>query len=72
MQRRREQPLLNGFRVPPAYFDYWRDHPEIGLPVSPLLADGSQVFENARLDWKDGQVVATWISREPSFSYPTW
>lgn len=60
-----EEIVLNGHRVPNAYLQYWLFHPEIGLPVSDPLPDGSQLFEKARLEWEGGKVIATHLSAPP-------
>ncbi len=62
--------ILNGYRVPRAYYAYWREHPEIGLPLSDPAPDGSQLFEHAILTWEEGRVVAHHRPEAPGLAVP--
>ncbi len=66
-----EYEIINGIKVPEHYAEYWRNHPEIGMPASPVRPDGSQLFDYARLDWHHGRVIVARREEPESFPKPT-
>jgi nucleoid-associated protein YgaU len=53
---------INGHAVGFAFLRYYREHPEIGLPVDEQHGDvgGWQMFENAILHWDGSNVQLEW------------
>jgi hypothetical protein len=62
---------INGHNVGFAFLRLYKEHPEIGVPVSEQNGDvgGYQNFLNAKLTWTGEKVEVYWVSSNPA---PDW
>ena len=62
---------INGHNVGFAFLRFYKEHPEIGVPVGEQNGDvgGYQNFLNAKLTWTGEKVEVYWVSSTPA---PDW
>jgi hypothetical protein len=62
---------IGGYNVGFAFLRFYKQHPEIGLPVAEQNGDvgGFQYFLKARLTWTGEKVEVYWVSSDPA---PEW
>jgi hypothetical protein len=62
---------INGHNVGFAFLRFYKQHPEIGVPVGEQNGDvgGYQNFLNAKLSWTGEKVEVFWVSSAPA---PAW
>lgn len=63
---------INGHDLGFSYLRFYRQYPEIGLPIADQVGDvhGYQTFENAELSWDGEKVGIRWTGDESS--RPAW